>query len=199
MPIWSPIVDFGSAKELSERNAKMDKDILSRSERRSRQAFYTSSFAGANGDFTEVPAGVTRVIRNLNDAGMWKVPDISCRDHRAQDEPESGTGELVIGPSECQAGRSRNLNLRPRGGAIPVQLSNAATCPPRYNFLEELGGGKSCARWVVDVAAAAGIDARPWLLTVVAMPKLLVRPQELVGEESRMWQRRLAGRAHSQI
>jgi hypothetical protein len=71
----------------------------------------------------------------------------------------------------------------------------AATArPPRYNYLE-LGGGKNCARWVVDVAAAAGIDARHWLSSLVTVPKRLVRPYERVFEEGRMWERRQAGRA----
>jgi hypothetical protein len=69
----------------------------------------------------------------------------------------------------------------------------AAACPPRYNYLE-LGGGKNCARWVVEVAAMAGIDVRHWLSSVVAVPKRLVRPQEPIRDEGRMWQRRQAGR-----
>jgi hypothetical protein len=70
--------------------------------------------------------------------------------------------------------------------------STAAACPPRYNYLE-LGGGKNCARWVVEVAAVAGIDARHWLSSMIAVPKWLVRPREPITEEGRMWQRRQAG------
>jgi hypothetical protein len=69
----------------------------------------------------------------------------------------------------------------------------AAACPPRYNYLE-LGGGKNCARWVLEVTAAAGIDARHWLASIIAVPKWLVRPHALIGDEGRMWQRRRAGR-----
>jgi hypothetical protein len=69
--------------------------------------------------------------------------------------------------------------------------AGAAASPPRYNYLE-LGGGKNCARWVVQVAAVAGIDARHWLSSIVAVPKRLVRPRESITEEGRMWQRRQA-------
>jgi hypothetical protein len=70
----------------------------------------------------------------------------------------------------------------------------AATYPPHYNFLE-LGGGKNCARWVLEVAAVAGIDAGHWLSSVVAVPKRLVRRGEPILEEGRMWQRRQASRS----
>jgi hypothetical protein len=78
---------------------------------------------------------------------------------------------------------------RARGAAAA-----AAACPPCYNCLE-MGGGKNCARWVVEVAAEAGIDARHRFSSVVAVPKRLVRRQEPVWEEGRMWQRRQASRA----
>jgi len=69
----------------------------------------------------------------------------------------------------------------------------AASCPPRYNYLE-LGGGKNCARWVLEVTAVARIDARHWLSSVIAVPKRLVRPHEPIRDEGRMWQRRLSSR-----
>ena len=71
----------------------------------------------------------------------------------------------------------------------------AAASPPRYNYFE-LGGGKNCARWVLDVTAAAGIEARHWLASIIAVPKWLVRPHEPIGDEWQMWQRRRAGIAH---
>jgi hypothetical protein len=69
----------------------------------------------------------------------------------------------------------------------------AVASPHRYNYLE-LGGGKNCARWVMEVAALAGIDARHWLSSVIAVPKRLVRPREPIEAENRMWQRRRPGR-----
>lgn len=74
--------------------------------------------------------------------------------------------------------------------------ANAIAYPPRYNYLE-LGGGKNCARWVLEVAAQAGIEARHCFSSLVAMPKRLVRPGELIEEEGRMWQHRLSGRTRS--
>jgi hypothetical protein len=71
--------------------------------------------------------------------------------------------------------------------------ATAAACPPRYNYLE-LGGGKNCARWVLEVTAVAGIDARHCLSSLVAVPKRLVRPRELIEDEGRMWQRRQISR-----
>jgi hypothetical protein len=73
--------------------------------------------------------------------------------------------------------------------------ASAAASSPRYNYLE-LGGGKNCARWVVEVAAIAGIDARHWLSSVLAVPKWLVRPREPIEDEGRMWQRRQARRTN---
>jgi hypothetical protein len=68
----------------------------------------------------------------------------------------------------------------------------AVSSPPRYNYLE-LGGGQNCARWVLGVAAVAGIDARHRLCSLVAIPKCLVRRAEALEEEGAMWQRRRAG------
>jgi hypothetical protein len=64
--------------------------------------------------------------------------------------------------------------------------------PPCYNYLE-LGGGKNCARWVMEVAALAGIKARHCFSSLVAVPKRLVRPHQLVEEEAQMWRRRTLG------
>jgi hypothetical protein len=47
---------------------------------------------------------------------------------------------------------------------------------------------------VLEVAAVAGIDARHWLSSIVAVPERLVRTQEPIMHEWRMWQRRQASR-----
>lgn len=65
----------------------------------------------------------------------------------------------------------------------------AVADPPRYNYFE-LDGGKNCARWVVDIAANAGIDVRHTLSRLIAVPKRLIRPGERIEEEGRMWERR---------
>ena len=61
--------------------------------------------------------------------------------------------------------------------------------PPRYHYLE-LCGGQNCARWVLEIANLAGIDARHWFSSLVAVPKRLVSPDQLVEEEREMWRRR---------
>jgi hypothetical protein len=77
---------------------------------------------------------------------------------------------------------------RARQAAAAVTLQ-----PQHYNYLE-LGGGKNCARWVMELAALAGIDARHWLAALVAVPKRLVRPQQPVEDEDQMWRRRSQSR-----
>lgn len=63
--------------------------------------------------------------------------------------------------------------------------------PPRYNYFG-LRGGKNCARWVLDMAALAGIEARHPLSDLIAVPKRLIRPEERIEDEERMWARRRA-------
>jgi hypothetical protein len=69
----------------------------------------------------------------------------------------------------------------------------ATAQPPRYNYLE-FGWGKNCARWAIEIAALAGIDARHRFSSLVAVPKRLVQPQQAIEDEDQMWQRRKAGR-----
>jgi hypothetical protein len=66
---------------------------------------------------------------------------------------------------------------------------HSAECAPRYNYLE-LSRGKNCVRWVIDVAAVAGIDARHWLSSLIAVPKWLVPARTVIRDEARMWQAR---------
>jgi hypothetical protein len=81
----------------------------------------------------------------------------------------------------------------PDGWRAREKAANAAKCPPPYNYLE-FGGGKNCARWVLELAEMAGIDASHRLSSVVAVPKWLVRPGEPISQEGLMWQHRQAGR-----
>lgn len=67
--------------------------------------------------------------------------------------------------------------------------SAAVAHPPRYNYFE-LDGGKNCARWVLDITACAGIDARHFLSNIIAAPKRLIRPDERIEDEGTMWERR---------
>lgn len=67
--------------------------------------------------------------------------------------------------------------------------------PHRYNYLE-LDGGKNCARWVIEIAALSGIDARHRFSSLVAVPKCLVTPTEAIDAEGEMWQRRKAETRH---
>lgn len=70
----------------------------------------------------------------------------------------------------------------------------ALGAPPSYNFFE-LGGGLNCARWVLQLAALAGIawgrPETPWL----AIPKRLVPGGAAVEDEDVMWQRRTTAAA----
>ncbi len=81
------------------------------------------------------------------------------------------------------------------GWVVRQVAATAAAEPPRDNYLAS-GGGKNCARWVLEVAAVAGIDAHNWFSSVVAVPKRLFRPHGPVSEEGRMWQSRQADRAN---
>jgi hypothetical protein len=113
--------------------------------------------------------------------------------------PASIVVEFDLAHFPLKDGAGRDLAAYFRAWRVPFNngwlareaANNAVACPPRYNYLE-LGGGKNCARWVIEVAAVAGIDARHWFSWAVAVPKRLVRATEAIREEGRMWQRRRA-------
>lgn len=102
-----------------------------------------------------------------------------------------------LGESPDQWPRSRysGVALRPGQMTVTVIVSWSELFGHSY-IAFELGGGKNCARWVVEVAAVAGIDVQHWLSSVVAVPKRLVRCEEPIRDEGRMWQRRHSSRAH---
>lgn len=132
--------------------------------------------------------------RGITNPGCLKM--LSSRTRPASVVVESDCGFFPL-----KDGAGRELPAYYRAWLVPFAegwrareaAAIAVAGPPRYNYLE-LGGGKNCARWVVELAAVAGIDARHWLSSVVAVPKQLVRAQEPIREEERMWRRRQAGR-----
>lgn len=132
--------------------------------------------------------------RGITDPGCLRL--VSWRVRPASVVREA---DLTFFPLRDGAGRA--LPAYYRGWLVPFadgwRAREAAVAamarPPRYNYME-LGGGKNCARWVIEVAAVAGIDARHRLSSLVAVPKRLVRPQQPVEEESHMWRRRRGGR-----
>jgi hypothetical protein len=103
--------------------------------------------------------------------------------------PASVVVEYDLGFFPLKDGGGRELTAYYRAWLVPFAdgwrareaAAVAVACPPRYNYLE-LGGGKNCARWVIEVAAVAGIDARHPLSWAVAMPKRLVRPGGSIGD-----------------
>jgi hypothetical protein len=134
--------------------------------------------------------------RGVTDPGCPKLLSWRTR-------PASVVVECDLGFFPLRDAAGRELTAYYRAWLVPFAdgwrarevATVAARCPPCYNFLE-LGGGKNCARWVVEVAAVAGIDVRHWLSSVVAVPKRLVRPEEPIRAEGLMWQRRHSSRAN---
>jgi len=103
--------------------------------------------------------------------------------------------DLEFFPRKDSAGRERAAYYRSwlvpfaDGWKAREAAAAAVADPPRYNYFE-LDGGKNCARWVLDITACAGIDARHFLSDLIAVPKRLIRPAERIEDEGRMWERR---------
>jgi hypothetical protein len=139
-----------------------------------------------------LPTDEERAMGITNPAG---VKLLSWRTRHASIDIECDPGFFPLhdaGGQELPAYFRAWLVPFPNGWRARNAAVAASASPPRYNYLE-LGGGKNCARWALEVTAHAGIDARHWLSSVIAVPKRLVRRYEPIRDEGRMWRERMAG------
>jgi hypothetical protein len=136
--------------------------------------------------------------RGINNPGCVNMVSWQTRPASVVLERDTGFFPLKDAAGRESAAYFRAWSVPFADGWRAREAASIATASShRYNYLE-LGGGKNCARWVIEVAALARINARHRGSAVIAVPKRLVRPQQPIADEDKMWTQRRASRTNRQ-